>query len=335
MLSWTGACACSERGGARAGSAPMARRKQGIEETPGPQGFLPFMHPKLVDRTPAGGAWLHEVKFDGYRMQVHVRNGRAAFFSRSGADWTHRFDALSAMAGELPDCVLDTELCALDANGYSSFSRLRSAIFNDPDSLVLFVFDILFRGWDDLRPFDLVTRKRALRRVLEAGGEPIAAHLRYVEPVEGEGPALLKAACQLSWEGIVSKRLDSPYRGGRTEAWVKTKCRPSVSVVVGGYVTDKDRFSYLVGGVREPDGRLRYVGSIKHGYGADVVRDLLPRIRPLASDESPFDLDGPKKTSDIHWLRPELVAEVEMAEFTGSGKLRQASFKGLRDDLSA
>jgi DNA ligase D-like protein (predicted ligase) len=315
-------------------AVPKPRKKQGIEETPGPRGLIPFMHPKLVDRPPEGPGWMHEVKFDGYRMQVQVKRGRATFLTRNGLDWTERFAYLGALAGELSDCVLDAELCAIDANGYSNFSNLRRAIFKDPDSLVLFVFDILFKGWDDLRPYPLSHRKGALRRVLDEGGPAIEDGLRYVEEAPGEGPFLLNAACRLSWEGIVSKRRDSAYKGGRTELWVKSKCRPSASIVVGGYVTDNERFSYLLGGVREPDGRLRYVGSIKGGYGADVVRELLPRITPLAAQASPFDIDGPRKTRDIHWLKPELVAEVEMAEFTGSGKLRQSSFKGLRDDLA-
>ncbi len=294
--------------------------------------FVDFHHPRLVDRPPVGAAWLHEIKFDGYRMQVHVRNGRATFYSRNGNDWTERFEHLAAMAGELEDCVLDTELCALDPSGYSSFSALRSAIFKAPDTLVLFVFDILWRGRADLRPEPLEARKAVLREVLDASAELTGEALRFVEEVPGEGAALLSAACQLKWEGIVSKERDAPYRSGaRGDGWVKAKCRPSESIVVGGYVTKNGRFAYLLGGVDDDDGALRYVGSIKGGYGAATMADLLPRIGRLATDKSPFK-DGPRKTSEIHWLKPELVAEVEMAEFTGSGKLRQASFKGLRED---
>jgi bifunctional non-homologous end joining protein LigD len=310
------------------------RKKQGIEERPGPSGFVEFQHPRLASTPPVLPGWLHEIKFDGYRMQVHVRNGRATFFSRNGNDWTERFPGLGALAGELEDCVLDAELCALDAEGYSSFSALRSAIFKAPDTLVLFAFDILWRGETDMRSFSLTHRKKVLRRVLEEGGEAIAGAIRYVEEVEGDPRRLLDAVCGLSWEGIVSKRRDSVYRSGeRSDAWQKCKCRKSESIVVGGYVTDKSGFSYLLGGVREADGRLRYVGSIKGGFGGDVVLDLKPRLKALASDKSPFDIDSPRKTHDIHWLKPELVAEVEFAEFTASGKLRQSSFKGIREDL--
>jgi bifunctional non-homologous end joining protein LigD len=272
------------------------------------------------------------VKFDGYRMQVQVERGRARFLTRNGLDWTSRFPGLSAMAGELSDCVLDAELCALDAHGYSSFSALRSAIFKAPDTLVLFVFDILFEGLDDLRPYATSARKHRLRAVLDEAPQ-IGRHFRYVEEVQGSGPALLAAACQLSWEGIVSKRRDAPYKAGRTDFWQKSKCRPSESIVVGGYVTRNGRFSYLLGGVREADGRLRYVGSIKGGYPDAVAAEVRRRIKPLAASASPFEVDRPRKTADIHWLKPELVAEVEMAEFTGSGKLRQASFKGFREDV--
>ena len=307
------------------------RHRQGIEERPGPHGFVPLMHPRLVERPPDGPDWLHEVKFDGYRIQVQVRAGRARFFTRNALDWTDRFPGLTAMAGELTDCVLDAELCALDANGYSNFSVLRRDIFKDPDSLVLFVFDILYEGTGDLRPYPTTARKARLRAVLDAAPH-IADQFRYVDEVHGPARSLLKAACQLSWEGIVSKRRDAPYRPGRTEAWQKAKCRPSVSIVVGGYVTKNGRFAYLLGGVREPDGRLRYAGAIKGGYGQGVASEVRARIKPLAASHSPFDLDSPRKTADIHWLKPELTAEVEMAEFTGSGKVRQASFKVLRED---
>jgi DNA ligase D-like protein (predicted ligase) len=309
------------------------RHRQGLEQRPGPQGFVPLMHPRLVERPPQGLPWLHEVKFDGYRMQVQVKAGRARFLTRNGLDWTERFPGLSAMAGELRDCVLDAELCALDANGYSSFSKLRSAIFKAPDTLVLFVFDLLFEGEDDQRPYATTARKHRLRAVLDEAPH-IGDHFRYVEEVTGAGAALLTAACQLSWEGIVSKRRDAPYKAGRTDLWQKAKCRPSASIVVGGYVTKNDRFAYLLGGLREADGRLRYVGSIKGGYASPEGQEVQRRIKALAATVSPFDIDSPRKSRDIHWLRPDLIAEVEMAEFTGSGKLRQSSFKGLRDDLA-
>ena len=301
---------------------------------PGPPGFVEFHHPRLVDKPPSGPQWLHEVKFDGYRMQVHVKRHKATLYSRRGNDWTGRLPYLELLAEELPDCVLDVELCALDDDGYSSFSALRRGIFNDPDSLVFYAFDILWRGESDLRPYALETRKRSLRAVLDEAGAHISGGVRYVEEVAGGGEGLLKAACRLGWEGIVSKRRDSVYRSGdRSDTWQKSKCRRTESIVVGGYATDNGRFAYLLGGVREKDGRLRYVGSIKGGYGHEVWLDLKPRLKALASDVSPFEIGSPRKTHDIHWLKPDLIAEVEFAEFTGSGKLRQSSFKGLREDL--
>ena len=310
------------------------REKSRLAAAQAPRGFVDFQHPKLVEKPPTGPDWLHEIKFDGYRMQLQVRAGRATFYSRNGNDWTDRFKHLAAVASELEDCILDAELCAVGDEGYSNFSKLRSAIFKAPDNLVLFAFDILWRGDQDVRARPIEDRKAMLRELLDEAGEDVAEAIRYVDEVPGEGAPLLSAACQLRWEGIVSKRRGSPYRSGvRGDAWVKSKCRPSESIVVGGYVTKNGRFQYLLGGVREPDGRLRYVGSIKQGYPAPVLQDLLPRLKPLATDQNPFT-GAPRKTSDIHWLRPELVAEVEMAELTGSGMLRQSSFKGLRDDAA-
>ena len=319
---------------AQGGAQP--RRKQDIEKVPGPHGFLEFQHPRLVEKPPTGAGWVHEIKFDGYRVQVQVRRGQATIYTRNGLDWTSKLERLASLAGQLEDCVLDGELCALRPDGYSDFSTLRSSIFKAPDTLVLMAFDILFRGVDDLRPYALQSRKAVLGEVLAGRDGDVARHLRFVGPAPGEGKALLTAACQLQWEGIVSKRLDASYRGGaqRSDTWLKSKCRPSESIIVGGYVTKNGRFQYLLGGVREPDGRLRYVGSIKGGYGGNIVPELRPRLKELAAEVSPFDIDRPRKTSDIHWLRPEMIAEVEMAEFTGSGKLRQASFKGLREDLA-
>lgn len=311
------------------GSPEMARRKQGIEEIIWPAGFVDFQHARLEPAPPVGPAWIHEVKFDGYRLQAHTRRGRATLYTRNGHDWTDKMPSLAAQVAALPDCVLDGELCVLNAEGYSDFSALRAGINpKSEDRLALMVFDILFHQGDDLRPYALKARKAVLEQVLP---EPVGP-LRPVAAVAGEGPRLLDAACRLGWEGIVSKRLDAPYRAGRGDAWVKSKCRPSETVVVGGWVTKGILFSYLIAGVREPDGRLRYAGSIKGGYGRDAEA-VARRVKALETDVCPFDIGAPRKTSDIHWARPELLAEVEMAEFTPSGKLRQATFKGLRDDL--
>lgn len=311
-----------------------SRRKQALEQS-WPDGPLEFQHPKLVDRPPSGAGWTHEVKLDGYRMQAHVRGGRARLFTRNGHDWTDRLPTVALMAGELDDCILDAELCLLDDDGYSSFSGLRAAMGRGKDAaLTLLAFDVLWRGQDDLRGYSLKTRKAVMDELL-AGQEHLEDHLRAMQPVPvaGGGQPLLDAACALKWEGIVSKRLDAPYRAGRGEAWVKSKCRPSETVVVGGWVSNGITLQKLLVGLPEPGGGLRYVGSLKSGFGRE--RRLTQRLRALEAPASPFSTGGPRKTSDTHWTHPTLRAEVEMAEFTASGQMRQATFKGFRDDLNA
>lgn len=313
----------------------MAKRKQGIEEHLFPKACLPFQHPKLANAPPVGAKWIHEPKFDGYRMQVHVRGGRSRLFTRNGHDWTDKLPVLATMASELPDCVLDAELCLLNADGYSTFSGLRAAIGRRQDEkLTLICFDLLWKGETDARPWPLERRKDWLRAALSEA-DHVGGYVCPIQPIEfGEGKQLLDAACQLGWEGIVSKRLDSPYKGGdrRPDTWIKSKCRPTETVIIGAWVSRGGLgFSHILAGVREPDGRLRHVGSVKGGFKSEP--GLLKRLKALQSDKSPFDIDSPRKAVDIHWVRPELQAEVEIAEWTASGKLRQATFKGLREDI--
>lgn len=289
--------------------------------------FLGFMHPTLVAEPPSGEIWLHEIKFDGYRLQVRVVAGEVTIRTRNGHDWMDRFPEIVREAATLPDCILDAELSALRPDGQSDFSRLRAAISpGKTRDLVLFVFDILWRGQDDLRRFELQDRKAILERILEAAP---GVRLRPVESFPIGGKALLLAACKLGIEGVVSKRRRSVYKAGRSDLWLKAKCRPGQEVVIGGWVQEPGRaFKALLVGVQGPDG-LAYAGSVKTGFAGSS--DLLKRLLALETDKSPF-VDGPGRKRENRWARPELVANVEFAEWTSSGKLRQASFKGLRDD---
>jgi bifunctional non-homologous end joining protein LigD len=291
----------------------MARRKQPIIEEARMPDFVPFQLVKLVAAPPPGDRWLHEIKFDGYRIQVRVERNRARFHTRNGLDWTEKFSGLAVAADGLADRILDGELCAVNAEGYSDFSALRSALGarGRKDDLAVFVFDILFEGAADLRPLPLTVRKARLRAVLEDGGVAVEHALRYVDESPFPPKDLIAAACRMGLEGIVSKRRDAPYCSGPGEAWVKTKCRPGIEVVIGGWRTDGARFRSLIGGVWE-QGRLRYVGAIHTGYSDATIRELMPILEMLEVDRSPFELgEVPKKTRDIHWARPRLVADVE------------------------
>ena len=184
-------------------------------------GFVEFQHPKLVTEPPVGAQWLHEVKLDGYRLQVHVEAGRPTVFTRRGHDWTDKLPELAEDAATLPDCILDGELCFLDPRGQPTFSGLRAAIGRRQTApLVFFAFDALWRGQDDLRTFALEDRKEILAHLLD---DLAAPRIRYVEPLPFDGQALMTAACRMGLEGIVSKRRDMRYRSGRSKGWLKIK----------------------------------------------------------------------------------------------------------------
>ena len=311
----------------------MARTKQDLERTLAMQReFLPISNPTLVSKPPQGPGWIHEVKFDGWRMQLHVHSGQVTWWTRNGHDWTDRLGVVSVFAGELPDTIIDGEMCALDEEGHPSFSAMRTG---RTDELVFYAFDILFRGPDDLRPYSLLTRKEALAKVLHQGDPAIEDTIRFVEPLPDAPAADLKrAACKMGLEGIVSKKAGENYRAGRTEVWLKSICRPSQELVVGGWKTGRDgRFKGLLTGIYE-DGTLRYTGGVKTGFSDRTISEAVPRLRALKKRLSPFVGSQPKAETgdDIHFIEPKLVAETDIAEWTASGKVRQASFKGWRED---
>lgn len=291
--------------------------------------FVDFQHARLVAEPPSGAAWLHEIKFDGYRMQLRVERGEAQVFTRNGHDWTHQLPELVEDAAELGfDGILDGELCLLDAAGRPTFSGLRAAIGRRRTApLVFFAFDVLWRGDADLRSFQLKDRKAILAEVM---ADAPTTRIRAVEPLPQSGAALLAAACRMDLEGIVSKRRDSRYVAGRGETWVKSKCRLAQEFVIGGWTQEPGRhFKGLLVGVHE-GGRLRYVGSLERGFAKSP--GLLKRLQPLEVAKSPFALESPRRTAEVHWVRPELVAQAEFQEWTAGGMIRHASFVGLRED---
>jgi bifunctional non-homologous end joining protein LigD len=305
------------------------RRATGLE--------VPPQLATLVAEPPAGPEWVHETKFDGFRILCRIARGQATLFTRSGQDWTAHFESVARAAAALPvkSAWLDGEVTVVLGDGRSSFGALQNR--GEPregQQLVYFVFDLLERDGHDLRPLPLEERKRALATLLAAQQRRAPGPLRYVDHIDGDGAAFFARACREGLEGIVSKRRDRAYLAGRSLDWVKTKCMKRQEFVIGGFTEPKgarEGLGALLVGVYEGES-LRYAGKVGTGFGNAAAADLRRRLEALERATSPFGSPVKPLPRDVHWATPKLLAEISFTEMTSDGQLRHPSFKGLRDD---
>jgi bifunctional non-homologous end joining protein LigD len=295
----------------------------------------------LVSEAPRGDDWVHELKFDGYRLLVTLHAGKARLETRNGNDWTSRMPALArALARlEVDAAVLDGELVALDDRGVSDFQRLQNSLGEgDGTGLVYYAFDLLHLSGKDLRSAALTERKRALAELLKGSPKDLETTLRMSEHVVGQGPEFFRKACELGVEGIVSKRASSPYRSGRGRDWLKTKCTLRQEFVIVGYTDpggSRSHFGALLLAVKGEAGFV-YSGRVGTGFTEASLAELKKALAPLTVKQPPV-VSAPRgaQARGVHWVEPKLVGEVAFTGFTSDGMLRHPTFQGLREDKSA
>jgi len=292
----------------------------------------------LVTAPPAGGDWLHEIKLDGYRILARVEDGQARLLSRNGKDWTGQFASIARAVAALPfeRAILDGEVVILKADGTTSFQELQNALSRQGQSgITYFAFDLLHFGDHDLTAAPLRERKRLLQAALAPSDT--AGVIRYTDHVQGSGVEFYRQACAHGLEGTIAKRAESPYRSGRSRDWLKMKCLQGQEFVIGGYTEgtgSRTGFGALLLGVNEEAG-LRYAGRVGTGFTETSLRELSERLRALERRQCPFSKRPTDIRAGVHWVEPELVAEVVFLGWTRDGLLRQPSFRGLRSDKRA
>ena len=290
----------------------------------------------LVKTPPRGPGWVHEIKFDGYRIGAVLRGGKVSLFSRNGKDWTAQFPEVAGAVAALParDAILDGEVCVVLPGGRTSFQALQNVFGGGArPGLTYFAFDLLRLDGADMGHRPLLERKSALAALLERAG---ATLVRPSQHWAEDGEAVFREACRLGLEGIVSKRADAAYRPGRNTDWVKVKCLRRQELVIGGFTEPEGAartgLGALLVGYRDGE-RLAFAGKVGTGFTNASASALRKRLDAIEVGPCPFT---PRPAGALgrraHWVRPELVAEVAFSEWTGDGKIRHPSFQGLRED---
>lgn len=306
----------------------------GARKAPMPEFLLPQLA-TLVEKPPFGDEWLHELKFDGYRMLCYLSRGKARFLSRNGKDWTEKFPNVSAALKTFPvtTAILDGEIVIQDKAGRSSFQALQQSMKTRSSAFVFQIFDLVYLDGFNIARTPLRERKGVLEELL-ATAKP-EGPLRYSDHLEGNGLKFFKQACEYGIEGIVSKLADSPYESTRNKNWLKSKCLKRQEFVIVGYTPSKKAFpgfGSLILGVYDK-GKLIYAGRVGTGFSIKQRLEIQKKLDAISQPSLPFAVK-PKDPGlrDAHWAKPKLVAEVEFTEWTADGSIRHPSFKGLRED---
>jgi len=300
-----------------------------------------FIQPQLatlVEEPPQGDEWLHELKFDGYRMLCHLNRGEARFWSRNRKDWTNKFPQLGKAIKAFPaaSAILDGEVVVMDTAGHTSFQKLQQWFKSGDSGLVFQIFDLIYLDGFNLTATPLIDRKVLLAELLETVGG--RSPLRYSDHVEGDGSTFFKQACDFGIEGIVSKLANSPYESARNRNWQKIKCIKRQEFIIAGLTPSEKSlpgFGALVLGVYDK-GALVYAGRVGTGFSFQQRIDLRKKLDRLVRNSCPFAVK-PKDPGLRHavWTTPKLVAEVAFTEWTADGSIRHPSFQGLREDKKA
>ncbi len=322
-------------------STPTSTRRRSERASP-PTWVKPQLA-ALVKEAPDGPDWLHEIKFDGYRMHARLDAGRVQILTRRGNIWTGKYPAIAEDIAKLPatNAYLDGELCGVLSDGRTAFNLIQNASDTGKGSLVFFLFDLLFVDGEDITGLPLIDRKARLATLLK--GAP--SSLQYNDHQIGHGPAFHRLACERRLEGIVSKRLNGRYEPDR-RTWLKTKCLNREEFVVVGWSDpegSRHRIGSLLLGYYTPDDKLIYAGRVGTGMPVAELERVWRRLQPLAVDKMPLTEPPPRGSrfgsplvlSRVHWVRPELVVEVSYVEWTPDGLLRHVVYLGEREDKPA
>ncbi|HBG46852.1 MAG TPA: DNA ligase D [Deltaproteobacteria bacterium] len=304
----------------------------------------PAIRPELatqIDTPPAGEDWLHEIKYDGYRILARVERGRVGLITRNGNDWTARFPTIAKALSRLPleEGWLDGEVVSIDKDGSTSFEGLQHALAEGSDTgLIYIIFDALYYNGYSLEGSPTIDRKLLVQSLLRSV-KADRSILRFSEHIEGNGEAFFENACGYRVEGIISKRRDAPYVQGRTSSWVKVKCLERQEFVIGGFTEPgggRKGFGALLIGVFDAAGRFIYSGRVGTGFNERSITEIWKRLKEIEEPGPAFhNPPAGAEAKGVHWVRPELVAEVEYTQWTRDGVLRHPSFQGLREDKSA